>query len=351
MKCKTVLPFLMFLVSFDAMGQDLLTKLGDASWKVRHNALQQVKDQMTMPTRNERDAMASGVVELIENGTLDEQFEGGLHMAVKVLGELKSDLAVPCLVRHLSFLPSFYFTTELIPTEMYYPAAAALGKIGGESVADAVKALLEDCATDDIKTRLALWVLCETTEREKVADWLKVQEPIRRLSTGESLLELMPTVGQVMEPPFQLQEWDFGAAAFEPHSGAQDFLKRLVAERIAGEDDPFAWKVYPDTEEAVVPDSLEMADRMFRKCIVSIAGNLPGLCSLLGDLAWFGSHATTPEEAEVPFVVMSWADVPPDIFVVALKPHLKSRDPAMAAFVSQWLEKVSAEQEMQDKGL
>ncbi len=351
MKCKMIFMFFMGVVPFVAMGQDWLSKLCDTSWKVRHDAVQQVTDQLTMATKNERDVMTSDVVELIESGSLDKQFQGGLHMAVNVLGALKSDLAVPCLVRHLSFLPSSYFTSELIPTEMYYPAAVALRKIGGESVVCAMNALLDDQAADDIKTRLALWVLCETTEREKVADWLAGQERLRRLSTGETLLELMPTVGQVMEPPFQLQEWDFGAAAFEPHSGVQDFLKRLVAERIAGEDDPFAWKVDPGTEEAEVPDSLEMADRMFRKCIVNIAGNLPGLCSLLGDLAWFGSHATTPEEAEAPFVVMSWADIPPDVFVVALKPHLKSRNPNMAAFAAQWLEKVSAEQKMQDKGL
>lgn len=334
----------------DAIGQDEATNLGDLTWKIRHDALEALTERMTTATVFERDKMALDIVEFIEHGTHDHEFGGGLHMAIKALGELKSDVAIPCLTRHLSFLPQSGLDTERRPTEMYYPAAVALRKTGGESVVDAMRALLGNRAADDIETRLALWVLCETEGYGTVEQFIAGQTEPLRLSTGVSLLDLLPDVGRIVASPFNLQEWDFGASAFVPNPNFQVFLKRLAMHPVDGGNDSIRRDVYPKSEESGVPDCMELENRIFREMLANIAENPSRLCSLLGDLAWFGSHATTREEAELPFVVMSWMDVSPQIFAMALKPHLKSRDSNMAAFAATWLEKVLSEQEMQTQG-
>lgn len=127
-------------------------------------------------------------------------------MALDALGELRSEKAIPCLVERLTFLPDPFLVEELLPTEMHYPAAGALVKIGAASIGP-MESLLADGGAGDVEKRLGLWVLCETLGREAAEEWLKTRSSPPKLSTGESLVDLLQSVGRVFLPPGNRTDW------------------------------------------------------------------------------------------------------------------------------------------------
>lgn len=194
------------LLAFDAMGNELVQGLSSDSWAERQNILNQIVTVSKMAPDSERDSMAIAIVDLIKTRQLPEGYQGALHMAIEALGHLRSQRAIPCLVEHLAFLPDAYLVEERLPTEMHYPAAVSLVKIGGHAV-DAMKEVLVADGVGDVEKRLALWVVCEISGRKKTTEWLKGGKHPLLLSSGEALADLLPTVGKVLEPPGRRTEW------------------------------------------------------------------------------------------------------------------------------------------------
>ncbi len=192
--------------AINASGGDVVSRLADSSGTVRRNALNELHVLANTTTSFERDRLAMSVVELIGTGTLGGGYRGGMHTALEALGELRSAQAVPCLLEHLTFLPDPLLVEELLPTEMHYPAAWALVKIGGGSI-EPMKSFLAGDGAGDVEKRLGLWVLCETLGRPRTEEWLGNQPSPLKLSTGESLGGLLQTVGQVLLPPGDRTDW------------------------------------------------------------------------------------------------------------------------------------------------
>ena len=181
-------------------------RIADPAWPVRQEALKAIANLGKTAGIAERDQLAMSIAELIGSGTLGGGHRGGMHMALDALGELRSEKAIPCLVERLAFLPDPFLVEELLPTEMHYPAAGALVKIGPGTI-DPVKSLLADSGAGDLEKRLGLWVLCETLGRERTEEWMKTRPSLLKLSTGESLVDLLPSVGQVFLPPGNRTDW------------------------------------------------------------------------------------------------------------------------------------------------
>ena len=192
--------------AINATGGDLVGRLTDSSGTVRRNALNELRVLANTTTSFERDRLALSITEVIESGTLGGGYRGEMHMALDALGELRSEKAIPCLVKRLTFLPDPFLVEELLPTEMHYPAAGALVKIGSGTI-DPMKSLLADGDAGDVEKRLGLWVLCETLGREQAEEWLKTRPSPLKLSTGESLVDLLQSVGQVFLPPGNRADW------------------------------------------------------------------------------------------------------------------------------------------------
>ncbi len=185
---------------------NLAERIANPAWPVRQEALKAIANLGKTAGIAERDQLAMSIAELIASGTLGGGHRGGMHMALEALGELRSEKAIPCLVERLAFLPDPFLVEELLPTEMHYPAAGALVKIGAGAIAP-MKSLLSDGDAGDVEKRLGLWVLCETLGRERTEEWMKTRPSPLKLSTGESLVDLLPSVGQVFLPPGNRTDW------------------------------------------------------------------------------------------------------------------------------------------------
>ena len=184
----------------------LAARIADPAWPVRQEALKAIANHGKTAGIAERDRLALSITEGIESGTLGGGYRGEMHMALDALGNLRSEKAIPCLVERLTFLPDPFLVEELLPTEMHYPAAGALVKIGAASIGP-MESLLADGGAGDVEKRLGLWVLCETLGREAAEEWLKTRSSPPKLSTGESLVDLLQSVGRVFLPPGNRTDW------------------------------------------------------------------------------------------------------------------------------------------------
>ena len=134
----------------------------------------------------EREHVVSLLCAVLDEPQLDNSFDGPLHMAIQVLGEMKLPSAIPCLLPYLTFVPTGYRVEERIPTEWYFPAARALVRIGKPSI-KYMEAILDDIGSSDVEKKLAAWVIEEVDGRKVALEKLSKRKSIKHLSNGKTV--------------------------------------------------------------------------------------------------------------------------------------------------------------------
>ena len=186
------------------MADDLMNQIQSSELTIRRNALQLAG---TITSSSDRDLMAASVCAIVNNGALDTKFEGGLHTAIAVLGELKSEAGIPCLLKYLTFVPEDYRVEERILTEMYFPAAVSLVRIGKPSVRY-MKEILEDDQADDVSKKLAAWVIDEIEGQGAALKYVASMAKPLMLSHGQALYDILGHRRATFEHPDKLPEWE-----------------------------------------------------------------------------------------------------------------------------------------------
>lgn len=187
-----------------AMADDLTNQIQSSDLTIRRSALQLAG---TILSPSDQDRIAASVCSVVNNGTLDTKFEGGLHTAIAVLGELKSEAGIPCLLKYLTFVPEDYRVEERILTEMYFPAAVSLVSIGKPSVRY-MKEILEDDQADDVSKKLATWVIDEIEGQGSALKYIASMAKPSMLSHGQALRDVLSHRRATFEHPDKLPEWE-----------------------------------------------------------------------------------------------------------------------------------------------
>lgn len=187
-----------------AMAEDLMSQIQSSELTIRRNALQLAG---TITSASDRDRIAASVCAIVNKGTLDTKFEGGLHTAIAVLGELKSEAGIPCLLTNLTFVPEGYRVEERILTEMYFPAALSLVRIGKPSVRY-MKEILEDDEADDVSKKLATWIIDEIEGQGAALEYVNSMAKPGMLSHGQALRDTLINRRATFEHPDKLSGWE-----------------------------------------------------------------------------------------------------------------------------------------------
>lgn len=186
------------------MAEDLMNQIQSFELTIRRNALQLAG---TITSASDRDRIAASVCAIVNKGTLDTKFEGGLHTAIAVLGELKSEEGIPCLLKYLTFVPEDYRVEERILTEMYFPAALSLVRIGKPSVRY-MKDILEDDDADDVSKKLATWIIDEIEGQGEALKYVNSMAKPVMLSHGQALRDALSHRRATFEHPDRLFGWE-----------------------------------------------------------------------------------------------------------------------------------------------
>lgn len=115
--------------------------------------------------RDERKAMIASLISVFSAKDLDMSFRGPFHCAIELLGVYRAEEAIKPLCDVFTYVPDRFFTTEMVPREMYFVAAVALAKTGQP----AVNAMLSIIRASKNKERrdLAAWVIMEIEGKEQ----------------------------------------------------------------------------------------------------------------------------------------------------------------------------------------
>lgn len=187
-----------------AMAEDIMNQIQSPELTIRRNALQLAG---TITSAGDRDGIAASICAIVNKGTLDTKFEGGLHTAITVLGELKSEVGIPCLLKYLTFVPEEYRVEERILTEMYFPAALSLVRIGRPSVRY-MKEILEDDEADDVSKKLAAWIMDEIEGPGEALKYVNSIAKPAMLSHGQALRDALSHRRPTFEHPDKLLGWE-----------------------------------------------------------------------------------------------------------------------------------------------
>lgn len=126
-------------------------------------------------------AWVDELLAVLDAPDVDRTHGGTLHLAIRLLGELRARDAVEPLRELLTFVPSLegglWVQTEDLPTEAYYVAAVALTRIGKPATEPMLLVIRN--SSDPLERDLAAWVL-----KEIEGDALALYLLARRASAG-----------------------------------------------------------------------------------------------------------------------------------------------------------------------
>ncbi len=205
---KTLLWLVVLMTSFPLFGQvsddnNMVAELASKDLNQRRVALHRIEG---VQDSAKKEAIVASLLKLLERNDLDRTFEGTLHMSIDALGSLKSAKAIPILIKYLDFVPADYRIEELIPTEMYFPAAPALVKIGKPCI-EYIENILSDKRANDISKKLAVWVIMEINGRAETLSQIKKSNKAMKFHGGSAIEHYVANYKQTFKHPEQLLSW------------------------------------------------------------------------------------------------------------------------------------------------
>jgi len=121
----------------------------------------------------------------------ERSFEGRLHTLLAVARVYRLEGTVPVIVGHIDHtLDPRTFPLMRFTTDAYYPAARALGAIGGSAVLESLGPVLQR-ENDNVRLRACLWVVRECLGKEAAKVWISgvTTDPERRIALLQMLAE------------------------------------------------------------------------------------------------------------------------------------------------------------------
>jgi hypothetical protein len=147
------------------------------------------EEVVSVKDTTERQQIILSLIEILRREEIDRTFEGPLHLAIKALGVLKAEEAVPDMLPYFTFVPEGYRVEEIIPTQWYYPTARAFVEIGKPVTEYMDSIIVAENQSDEAK-RLAAWVIKEVEGKEMAMgkmETLEQKHVSSRLKSGEKL--------------------------------------------------------------------------------------------------------------------------------------------------------------------
>jgi len=179
-------------------GEKMKTSIASALLSTEPLTRQAAFDQVV----GERKTTVQELISILGRSNVDRLYQGPLHRAIVLLGELRAKEAVAPLSGLLSYVPQDFETEEQIPTEAYYVATVALVEIGFPAI-EAMLAKIRN-ADDKLERELAAWVIMEIEGKEQALN--RIEALTRRAAartTGrfQGAARYIETYEPTFEPP------------------------------------------------------------------------------------------------------------------------------------------------------
>lgn len=107
----------------------------------------------------DRSALIADLIAIVERKGIGQASGGPLDLAVQLLGNLRASEAVRALAKRLTYVPTGFPVTELLPAEYYYVCAEALIKIGQPSIS-AMTDIIRQSSVEH-EPNMATWVIMQ----------------------------------------------------------------------------------------------------------------------------------------------------------------------------------------------